>query len=121
LTDGINGQTVQTPQEYFGFKPGSDRNLFGYEKLIDYLNLLDQSSSRLLMRKIGSSPEGRPMYIAFISSEENIRNLDTLREINEQLALNPDLTDQQRKEMIRNGRVFVLATLSMHSTEVGPS
>ncbi len=120
-TDVAIGQSIQTPQKFFGFQPGSDRNLFDYEKLIDYFLILDQSSPRLVMKEIGTSPEGRPMYIAFISSEENIKNLEDLRDINEQLATNPELTDEQRNTMVKDGRVFVLATLSMHSTEVGPS
>ncbi|MBL7138753.1 MAG: hypothetical protein ISS17_08270 [Bacteroidales bacterium] len=114
-------QPLKGPESYFGFQPGSDQNLFNYEQLIDYLRLVDESSSRLHMREIGTSPEGRPMYIVFISSGENIKNLDKLRAINEQLALNPDLSVQEQQEMIREGKVFVLATLSMHSTEVGPS
>ena len=61
------------------------------------------------------------MYIAFISSEENIRNLDKLKEINRQLALNPDLSDQDREKIFNDGKVFFLATLSMHSGEVAPS
>ncbi|TSA28203.1 MAG: hypothetical protein D4R67_04330 [Bacteroidetes bacterium] len=120
-TTGSKGQLIQAPEDFFGFKPGSDRKLFDYEQLIDYMKLLDKGSLRLLLKEIGTSPEGRPMYIAFISSEENIRNLDSLREINQQLAMNPDLTPSQRNEMVREGKVFVLATLSMHSTEVGPS
>lgn len=120
-TDVAIGQAVQTPNNFFGFQPGSDRNLFDYEKLIDYFKVLDQRSPRLVMKEIGNSPEGRPMYIAFISSEENIKNLENLRDINEQLATNPELTDEQRNTMVKDGRVFVLATLSMHSTEVGPS
>lgn len=28
---------VPTPEQYFGFKPGADRQLFDYEQLIQYL------------------------------------------------------------------------------------
>ena len=73
------------------------------------------------MEEIGSSSMGKPMYIAFISSEENINNLDALKELNRELALNPELQETQLQEMVLKGRVFVLATLSMHSTEVAPS
>jgi len=111
----------KSPENFFGFQPGSDRNLFDYEKLIDYFSLLDKDSPRLLMKEIGKSPEGRTMYMALISSEANIANLENLRGINKQLATNPDLSDDQKEVMFKDGKVFVLATLSMHSTEVGPS
>jgi hypothetical protein len=114
-------QPIQTPTEFYGFEPGSDRNLFKYNKLIEYLTILDKASAKLKLEKIGESPMGKPMYIAFISSQANINNLDQLKNINRQLAINPDLSDSQRQEFINNGRVFVLGTLSMHSGEVGPS
>ncbi len=61
------------------------------------------------------------MYIAFISSEENLKNLEELKEINRRLALDPDIPGQERNLLIEKGKVFFLATLSMHSNEVGPS
>lgn len=114
-------ENSRSPEDFFGFKPGSDGKLFNYEKLIQYLKELDQASDRLEMRKVGYSPMGKPMFIAFISTKENIENLDTLREINRELALNPDLDKERKESMIKNGKVFVMATLSMHSSEVGPA
>jgi len=111
----------QKPSEYFGFQPGSDRNLFTYEKLISYFKELDEVSDKLKMLEIGNSPEGRPMYIAFISSAGNINNLDKLKDINKRLALDTNIPAGEKEELIAEGKVFVLGTLSMHSTEVGPS
>ena len=113
--------TIPTPESHFGFIPGSDRMLFDYEALISYMKKLDGLSPEVKMEQIGTSPMGKPMYVAFISSEENINNLGKLKEINKELALNPDLSDQKKKEYVQEGKVFVLFTLSMHSGEVGPS
>ena len=112
---------VQSPKDYFGFEPGTDRMLFTYEQLIGYLQKLDEASGMVKMVEIGQSPMGKPMYICFISSEENINRLDELKEINRKLALDPNLTGEERDTLISNGKVFFLATLSMHSGEVGPS
>jgi hypothetical protein len=113
--------TAQKPLDFFGFAPGSDKNVFTYEQLISYLQKLDASSDRLQMLEIGKSPMGKPMYIAFISDPANISRLEELKGINKKLALNDKLTDQQQGDLIARGRVFVLATLSMHSDEVGPT
>jgi hypothetical protein len=115
------GQAPTHPTDYFGFEPGADRKLFTYDALMSYLKILEQESGMLRLMQIGESELGKPMYMAFISSEENIRRLGELREINRRLALDPAIPDNERKQMIENGKVFVLATLSMHSTEVGPS
>lgn len=118
---GAQNPSPVSPEKFFGFVPGSDRNLFDYEQLIDYFKKLDESSQRLEMREIGKSPMGKPMYILFISSKENIKNLDELGEINKKLAINPDLKPDQVDALAKKGKVFFLATLSMHSSEVGPT
>lgn len=114
-------QTIKTPEKYFGFTPGDDRMLFDYEALIAYLQQLDTASPRLKLVEIGQSPMGKKIYIAFISAEENIKNLETLKAMNRKLALDPNIPETERKTLFKNGKVFVLATLSMHSGEVGPS
>ena len=118
----LTGQTnIPVPEDFFKFKPGADRMLFDYEELIEYFTLLDKASPKFKLVENGKSPMGKPMYIGFISSEKNINNLDQLKIINHELALNPEIPNAERAKMIDEGKVFVLGTLSMHSGEVGPS
>jgi len=114
-------QEIPSPESFFGFEPGADRSLFTYEKMIEYLEKLDAASDRLELREVGESPLGRPMFVAFLSSPENLAHLDELREINRRLALEHDMDDATRATLATDGRAFVMATLSMHSGEVGPS
>ena len=113
--------SIPKPVDHFGFVPGSDYMLFNYEEMTDYLMKLDKASPMVKMIENGQSPMGKKMYIVFISSEKNINNLERLREINRELALNPGLSESKQADYIREGKVFFLATLSMHSTEVAPS
>lgn len=112
---------IPTPESHFGFEPGCDKMLFDYSALINYLQKLETVSPKIKMERIGTSPMGKPMYVTFISSEKNIQNLNGLKRINKELALNDKLTEEKQKEYIQNGKVFFLFTLSMHSNEVGPS
>jgi len=118
---GQSDESIIHPKDHYGFTPGDDRMLFDYDGLIGYMELLDEASPKLKLVEIGKSPMGKPMYIAFISSAENIANLDELRKINRELALNPAIAEGERKTMVEKGKVFVLGTLSMHSGEVGPA
>ena len=118
----LRGQEIiPSPEEFFGFKPGTNRELFSYEKLIAYLDTLGANSKRVQMTEIGTSPFGKPMFICFISAPENIARLDDLRNLNKRLALDPEIPDDERNILIDEGKVFLLVTLSMHSREVGPS
>jgi len=117
----ISCAQIKSPRDHFGYQPGSDKNLFTYEELIGYMKILDEASPRVKLTEIGQSPMGRIMYIAFISDEDNINRLDELKEYNKKLALDPNLSEQEKEKMIRDGKVFVLGTLSMHSTEVAPA
>ncbi|MEI6899225.1 MAG: M14 family zinc carboxypeptidase, partial [Bacteroidota bacterium] len=115
------GQALQTPQQFFGFRPGEDRKLFTYEKMVEYLQVLDKGSDRLQMFKIGESPMGKPMYAACFSAPQNLKNLDALKQINRTLALDATLSEAELTKSVQDGKVFVLATMSMHSSEVAPS
>lgn len=116
-----SAQPITKPDFFFGFKPGTDGMLINYDKLIEYLTILDRQSERLLMAEVGKSPQGKPIYIAFISSSDNIKNLDRLKVINQRLAIDSKLDISEQKTLVNEGKVFVLATLSMHSTEVAPA
>lgn len=120
----IKAQTaseIKTPEEFFGFQPGADYSLFNYDPLIDYLQEVAAASPRVKMIEIGESPMGAKMYATFLSSEENIENLDRLKQINKELALNPNLSENEVNAYSDEGKVFIMAALSMHSTEVAPS
>ena len=69
-------QTVPSPEDVFGFKVGADYKLADYSQIEDYLSKLDASSNRVKKVEIGTTVLGRKMYILFISSEENLKNLD---------------------------------------------
>ncbi len=114
-------EDIQTPDEFFSFQPGTDRMLLNYESSIEYMQQLAELSPRVKMMEIGESPMGKKMYIVLFSSPENINNIDHLKEINKELATNPNLTDSQLEEYCLEGKVFIMATLSMHASEIGPA
>ncbi|PKP52288.1 MAG: hypothetical protein CVT92_09785 [Bacteroidetes bacterium HGW-Bacteroidetes-1] len=121
LSNGLLAQEIKSPEAFFGFKPGDDFKLFDYEQLISYLKLLESQSERCEMVEIGRSPMDKPMYVFLVSSAENIRNKDRLKEINRLLSMEVMLTESKINAIVAEGKVFVIATMSMHSNEVAPS
>ncbi len=117
----VIAQQIPTPESYFGYTPGEDRQLFNYWSLMEYLEEVEEKSPMMHMEKAGESEFGQPIYVAFVSSQENISRLQELKEINRRLATEGELSQAERDDLVEKGRVFFLFTLSMHSTEVGPS
>ncbi len=112
---------VTSPKTFFGYEPGADRKLIKYQSLVDYFNLLDKESEMVKIEQIGVSELGVPIYMAFISTAENIYRLPELKSINQRLALDGKIPALERDYLISKGKTFVMFTLSMHSTETAPS
>ncbi len=110
---------VPTPREHFGFNPGDDYKLANYEEVTGYFKKLAASSGRMKLEEFGKSSEGRAMYVAFISSEENLKKLDQYREINRKLALGLASADEA-KRLAAEGKAIVWIDSGLHATEVAP-
>src|SRR3990172_2071664 len=67
---------VPTPASVFGFEPGADYQIADYTQISDYLRRLDAASDRVRMIEVGTSAQGRSLFLLFISSEQNLRHLD---------------------------------------------
>src|SRR5712692_9853164 len=98
---------ITSPKEQFGFNVGDDYVLVNYTRYVDYLKKLDRESDRLTVQEIGKSSEGRPMYLAIISSPENQKKLARYKEISEQLAHAQDLTEDQARALAAEGKAVV--------------
>ena len=115
----LQAQTkLTTPREQFGFNIGDDYELVNYTQYVDYLKKLDGESERLTVEEIGRSSEGRPMYLAIITSPENQRKLARYKQISERLAHAEGLTDDQARALAEEGKAVVWIDGGLHATEV---
>ena len=107
---------IPKPADVFGFEPGADYKLANYTQISSYLKQLDEASERVRMIKIGTSVQGRPLYLMFISSEENLNNLERWRTISEQLA-RARIDENEARQLAEEGRTIVWIDAGMHATE----
>lgn len=99
--------------------PGTDRTIADWKEITAYFARLDAASDRLLVRSLGESTEGRPLFVAFISAPENIRDLDKYKEIQARLAdPRKARTEAERASLIQNGKTIVSISCSIHSDEI---
>jgi len=113
---------AQTPPEKFlGFPVGEDKKLADYNQILAYFQKLDEESPRLKVLEIGQTTLKKPLIMAVISSEENMAQLDRYREIARRLRDARGLTEDQARELARQGKVIFLITGSLHATEIAAS
>jgi hypothetical protein len=112
---------VPRPVEVFGFEPGDDHRLADYGQLADYYRQLAAASERVQLREIGESTQGRPMFVLFISSAENLAQLERWRGIAERLARARGLTDAAARRLAGEGKAVIWLDAGLHSTEVAHS
>ena len=110
---------IQPPEQFFGFRIGTDGELARYGKIVEYFEHIAADSDRVIFEELGKSTLGAPYVMATISSPENLANLDRLIEINRRLADPRGLTPDDAKALAREGRPMYLVYASIHATEVG--
>ncbi|HKQ78161.1 MAG TPA: M14 metallopeptidase family protein [Blastocatellia bacterium] len=108
---------ITTPKEEFGFNFGDDYFLASYRQIAAYWHKLDRESDRMIVQEIGKTAEGRPHLMAVVTSPENHRNLARYREISRRLALAEGLTDDQARQLAKEGKAVVWIDGGLHATE----
>lgn len=107
---------VQSPEQAFGYPSGADYELADYEELQAYFHGLAAASARVEIREIGRSAKGHPMILLFISSEENIRNLEHWRTTAEKLARGR-IDESDARDLAVNGKAVVWVDGGMDDQE----
>ena len=110
-----------TPSQFLGFEVGSDRQLADYRQIASYFKALAASSPRIQVENLGPTTLGNDLLLAAISSEENLKNAKRYQEIARRLADPRGLSAAQIDSLVNEGKVIVLVTCNIHSTEIGAS
>ena len=74
-------QNIKSPSEFLGYEIGTQFSR--HHQVVDYFQYVEsQLSNQVKMEKYGETYERRPLYVTYLSSEENMKNLDAIRENN---------------------------------------
>ena len=52
--------TLQTPEQFLGFKVGADNKLVRWDKIVDYMKLAAANSDRVRLRELGKTSNNNP-------------------------------------------------------------
>jgi hypothetical protein len=121
LAAAADAASIQTPSEFLGMTVGADRTVADYRQILAYFKALDAASPRVELEMLGKTTLGEELFLAAISSEKNIANKQRLQEIARKIADPRGLSEADTDALVREGKLFLLITCNIHSTEIGAS
>jgi len=111
LFNSINAQ-LKSPEQFLGYKPGT--HFTPHWKVANYFqHVAANASSMVKLQQYGETNEGRPLMVTFISTTENIQNLENIRKNNMRLANQG--TDKEAA--VENTPVIVWLSYNVHGNE----
>jgi len=108
---------VTAPKDALGFNLGDDYQMATYTQLEAYWKKLASESDRMKLVEIGKTAEGRPHYMAVITSPENQKNLAKYKSIAGRLAHADGLNEQQARQLAAEGKAVVWIDGGLHANE----
>jgi len=116
LSASINAQ-LKSPEQFLGYKPGT--HFTPHWKVVNYFQQVAViASSMVKLQQYGETNEGRPLMVAFVSTPENIQNLENIRKNNLRLAnQSPDNPDSHREAATESTPVIVWLSYNVHGNE----
>jgi len=111
-------QNVPSPKEHFGFSIGDNYQLATFTQTEAYFQKLAASSNKVKLQVIGKTEEGRNQYMLIVSDPANIKQLAKYKSISQKLARAEQLSDEEAKQLAKDGKSVVWIDGGLHATEV---
>ncbi|GAB1489058.1 M14 family metallopeptidase [Opitutaceae bacterium] len=108
---------VTPPKDIIGFAIGDDYKMANYTQITAMWQKWATESDRMKLVSIGNTAEGRPQYMAIVSSPANLSRLEEYRQTAKRLALAEGLDDTQAQALAQSGKAVVWLDGGMHSSE----
>ena len=102
---------ITSPADFLGYQPGEEYS--HHYQLGAYLKNLAEESNRVTVITYGETYEGRDLWLAIITSEENQDRINEIRE-NNRLLSNPDA---DHTSVIENNPAIVWLSYGVHGNE----
>jgi len=112
-------KNVTSPEGFFGYQLGSDKNIARWDKIVEYYKKLQKQSDRIKVIDLGPTTMGNPFLLVIISSPNNLKNLEHLKQVNSRISDPRCLTEDEVKSLIAEGKAIVCQSMSLHASEIG--
>ncbi|CAN5527275.1 M14 family metallopeptidase [soil metagenome] len=111
--------TVPSPLTFHGRIVGTPGELTYAKDIHRYFEALDKASDRVSTWSIGTSEEGRDMYVLAVADAATIRQLEKYKGMLHQLSDPRKTTEEQAQALFGTAKPIYWLTSGIHSTENG--
>jgi hypothetical protein len=115
----VNG--VPSPKDVLGYHVGAPAKLTYYADILKYYRALAAATPRVKVETIGRSDEDRELVVVWVSSDENMQNLEANRDNLAKIADPRGLPPERIRQLIATSRPHYHLMGGLHSGETGPS
>ncbi|MDA8595346.1 M14 family metallopeptidase [Flavobacteriaceae bacterium] len=109
----LTAQELSSPKEFLGYEIGTQFSR--HHQVVDYFKLIAEQSPNIELSQYGETNERRPLYLAYVSSEKNLKDLESIRMNN---LAHAGLVDQAAKNL---GITVVWLSYNVHGNEASSS
>ncbi len=107
--------SVPAPAAVLGYPVGV--RFTQHHRVLEYLRALADASDRVTLWQYGETYEGRPLTLLAISSPDNLRNLERIRQDQLHLADPDGLDADERRRLLDSAPVIVWLGYGVHGNE----
>ncbi len=112
-------QNLPTPEQYLGFRVGTDKKLATWPQVVAYMKMASERSDRVRFAELGKTTMGNPFILLTISSPKNLARLEEIRADQRRLAYPYMLEEGEAEKIIARNPAVMLITMTIHSSEIG--
>ncbi len=114
-------QGIPTPKDVLGYHVGAPAKLTYYADALKYYRALAAATPRVRIETIGTSDEDRELVVVWVSSDDNIKNLQQNRDNLAKIADPRGLSETQISQLVATTKPHYHLMGGLHSGETGPS
>ncbi len=107
---------ITPPKALIGFSIGDDYHMANYTQIVTLWKKWETESDRMKVVSIGNTAEGRPQYMAIVTSPANLAKLDHYKKISVDLA-HAEIGEEEAAKLAKEGKAVVWIDGGLHSSE----
>jgi len=112
---------IPSPKDVLGYHIGAPGTLTYYADALKFYRALAAATPRVRVETIGRSDEDRELVVVWVSSDENIKNLQRNRDNLARIADPRGLSEDEIRRLVATTRPHYHFMGGLHSGETGPS